>query len=224
MPIKFEIYRDGERLTALRAGCADGRGAGERSIPAEIHFRDGLLTVNRKDDHATGLALLWDCGPLGAFHLETTRLMPREKPYNLNVELARARLMKIMQKQEDWNLFDFPKAERFSNQFHDAQMLFAESLWVICTTGGGARAGRSVAGHGAGSVRELSNFHCDLLLNRRRDRRIRSLSTSLAAGSIRQCRTNGIKRSRRRSLITSCCRCRGSGCSRRSTVRNAAAG
>src|SRR5918993_1024200 len=73
-------------------------------------------------------ALLWDVGPLGCFVLETARLQPRDKPYNLNVELARFRLMKIVQKQEDWNLFDFPKVEKYAGQLHEGQMQFAEAL------------------------------------------------------------------------------------------------
>jgi hypothetical protein len=168
MPIKFEIYRDGKRLTAYEPVAPMAMGPESVPIPSEITFRDGLLTINRKDDHATGLALLWDCGPLGAFHLETTRLMPREKPYNLNVELARSRLMKIMQKQEDWNLFDFPKAERFSNQFHDAQMLFAESLCQLNDGPEAARLGDQSLAISLDLSEELSNFHCDLFLNRRR--------------------------------------------------------
>ncbi len=46
--------------------------------------------------------------------LETTRVPPRDKPYVLNVEPARFRLMKVMQKQEDWNLFDFLRADKYT--------------------------------------------------------------------------------------------------------------
>src|SRR5205823_8942648 len=94
----------------------------------EVHFKDGYLVVNRKDEHAWGVALLWNIGPLGEFVLETTRLPPREQPYILNVELARFRLMKIVQKQEDWNLFDFPKVEKFVARVHEGQVLFTEAL------------------------------------------------------------------------------------------------
>ena len=101
MAIKFEIYRDGVRSTAFEPVAATAIGPESIPIPGEVLFRDGVMIVNRKDDHATGVALLWDCGPLGAFHLDTTRLLPRDKPYILNVELARSRLMKVMQKQEE---------------------------------------------------------------------------------------------------------------------------
>ena len=169
MAIKFEIYRDGARVTTFEPVAPMAVGPESVPIPGDVTFRDGLLVLNRKDDHATGIALLWDCGPLGAFHLETTRLPHREKPYNLNVELARSRLMKIMQKQEDWNLFDFPKAERFSNRFHDAQMLFADSL---CHLSNGAEAAALADQSLAIALdlsEELSHFHSELFLGRRRN-------------------------------------------------------
>jgi hypothetical protein len=168
MAIKFEIYRDGTRLSHFDPVGVTAMGPESVPIPAEVAFRDGLLIVNRKDDHATGASLLWDCGPLGAFQLETTRLAPREQPYNLNVELARARLMKIMQKQEDWNLFDFPKAERFSSRFHDAQMLFADALGQLPDGTAASRLADQSLAVSLDLSEELSQFHTELFLNRRR--------------------------------------------------------
>src|SRR4051812_42696534 len=101
--IKFEVYRDGARLTTFSPTAAMAMGPESVPISGEVSFRDGLLVLNRGDDHAAAVSLLWDLGPLGSFQLETTRLMPRERPYNLNVELARFRLMKVVQKLEDWN-------------------------------------------------------------------------------------------------------------------------
>ena len=127
-PIKFEIYRQGSRLSAFEPIAAAAIGPESVPISGDVSFKDGLLVVNRKDDHPVGVSLLWDCGAVGTYHVETTRLQPRDTPYNLNVELARFRLMKIMQKQEDWNLFDFPKTEKYQQKFHEATMLFAEAL------------------------------------------------------------------------------------------------
>jgi hypothetical protein len=168
MAITFEIYRDGVRATAFEPVAAMAMGPEGIPIPAEISFRDGVLSINRKEDHATGVALLWDCGPLGAFHLETTRLPPRDRPYVLNVELARSRLMKVMQKQEDWNLFDFPRAEKFNNQFRDAQLLFAESLGRLDTPAEASKLADQSLALALDLSEELSTFHGDLLLTRRR--------------------------------------------------------
>src|SRR5438477_3892955 len=128
MPVKFEIYRDGQRLAGFQPTAAYAVGPESVPIAADILLRDGMLVVSRPDLVPVGLSLLWDAGPAGSYHLETTRLQPRERPYILNVELARLRLMKIVQKQEDWNLFDFPRAEKFMAKFREAQDLFSEAL------------------------------------------------------------------------------------------------
>src|SRR4051794_24494607 len=101
MPIKFEIYQNGKRLMNYAPIAPMAMGPESVPIPGEVAFRDGMLVMSRNEEHPCGVALLWDLGERGAYHLETTRLVPREKPYNLNVELARCRLMKIVQKQED---------------------------------------------------------------------------------------------------------------------------
>ena len=89
--IKFEAYRDGARLMNFAPVAAMAVGPESVPISGDVSFRDGLLVLDRGDDHAAGVSLLWDIGALGSFQQETTRLPPREKPYNLNVELARFR-------------------------------------------------------------------------------------------------------------------------------------
>jgi hypothetical protein len=168
MPIKFEIYRDGARLSSFEPVAATSIGPESIPIPGDVVFRDGLLLLNRKDEHAAGVALLWDLGPLGSFVLETTRLPPRDRPYVLNVELARFRLMKIVQKQEDWNLFDFPKVEKFSARLHEAQMLFADALGKLHEPAAAAALADRSLEISVDLSEQLATFHGDLLLNRRR--------------------------------------------------------
>src|SRR4051812_47637155 len=105
MAVRFEIYREGKRLTQFTPLAACALGQEGTPIGGDVVFRDGVLSVNRVDGQALGVALLWDVGGPGSFVLETARLKHREKPYVLNVELARGRLMRILQKKEDWNLF-----------------------------------------------------------------------------------------------------------------------
>ena len=90
--IKFEAYRDGVRLMNYTPVAAMAIGPESVPIAGEVAFRDGLPVLDRGDDHAAGISLLWDVGPLGSFQQETTRLPPREKPYVLNVELATSRV------------------------------------------------------------------------------------------------------------------------------------
>lgn len=169
MPIKFEIYREGSRVTAFEPLAATAMGPESVPIPGDVYFRDGLLVVNRKDEMACGVALLWDCGPFGSYVLETTRLPPREEPYNLNVELARSRLMRIMQKQEDWSLFDFPRAEKFSTRFAEAEDLFSDSLGKMHNPGEAASIADQALVMAMDLSEELTSFHTELLISRRRN-------------------------------------------------------
>ncbi|HEY0007990.1 MAG TPA: endo-1,4-beta-xylanase, partial [Tepidisphaeraceae bacterium] len=143
---------------------------GPESIPwsGSITFRDEHLVLTRSDESATALSLLWDMGPRGAYQMETTRLPPGNRPYVLNVELARFRLMRIVQKQEDWNLFDFPKTEKFQQQFREAQGLFAEALAHLDRPAAASQLADRSMDVSVELSEELAKFHAELLLNRRR--------------------------------------------------------
>jgi hypothetical protein len=166
--IKFEIYRDGNRLSAFEPVGASAIGPESVPVAGEVTFRDGLLIVTRPDEAAAGLSLLWDLGAQGTYQLETTRLLPRQKPYVLNVELARFRLMKVMQKQEDWNLFDFPRTEKYAARFHEAQMTFADALGRLDEAGESAKLADRALDMGLDLSEQLAAFHADLLLQRRK--------------------------------------------------------
>src|SRR5438874_271009 len=168
MPVAFEIYRDGQRVTSFAPVAAIPMGPESVPMSGEVIFKDGLLLVSRLEEHAAGVSLLWDMGPIGSYHMETTRLLPRDKPYNLNIELARARLMKIVQKQEDWNLFDFPRAEKFQQVFRETQMLFAEALGKLDNPAEASLLADKSLQIAVDLSEQLAEFHCDLLINRRR--------------------------------------------------------
>src|SRR3954468_14256703 len=168
MPIKFEIYAQGKRQLNFTPVAPMAMGPESVPIPGEVVFRDGLLVMTRNEEHPAGIALMWDLGELGSYHLETTRLIPREKPYNLNVELARCRLMKIVQKQEDWNLFDFPRTEKHMQRFREAQALFADALGKLHEPEEAAKLADQSLAMSLELSDQLAMFHADLLLNRRR--------------------------------------------------------
>lgn len=168
MPVKFEIYRDGRRVTDFQPVGAYVVGSESVPMTGQIAFADGLLTMSRPDNGASGLALLWDAGPVGSYVLETTRLMPREQPYVLNVELARHRLMKIIQKIEDWGLFDYTKADKLLAQFREAQELFAQALVKLDEPAAAAKLADETLVTAIGLSDELTLFHTEQMLTRRR--------------------------------------------------------
>ena len=86
----------------------------------------------------------------------------------LNVELARFRLMKIMQKQEDWNLFDFGKSDKFSQRFGEAQALLSDALGRLDEPAEAAALADRSMEMSVDLSEQLANFHAELLINRRR--------------------------------------------------------
>jgi hypothetical protein len=127
MSLRFEIYREGRKLDGFAPVSPMCVAPESVPVPGEIYFRDGLLRTGPVEQ-ATGASVLWDCGPAGEFQLETTRLLPRSRPFILNVELARFRLMKILQKIEDWGIMDHPGAQPSLLKLKALQERFADAL------------------------------------------------------------------------------------------------
>ena len=96
----------------------------------KIRFKNGSIECSKKGSESAGFALLWPVDGFGRTLLSTTRLPERKRPYNLNVELARARLMQITLKREDWSLFE-EETNSFAGLAHQAQELFIEALQNI---------------------------------------------------------------------------------------------
>ncbi len=129
--MRFLVYQNGSlaqqfNLSATYLFAAD-------MIPLRqvdsITFSDGVIECRRKGMDAAGLALLWSVPQQGKLLLPTTRLPERDEPYLLNLELARARLMQITLKREDWALFE--ETDKLADLAHEAQGLFIEALQHI---------------------------------------------------------------------------------------------
>lgn len=126
--MKFLVYKDGQLLKDFTLSGAYLFGAD--MIPfrhvESIRFEDGIIECTKKSQDAAGLALLWPVEGFGRLLLNTTRIPERAEPYILNVELARARLMQITLKREDWALFD--QSDTLESQAQEAQDLFIDAL------------------------------------------------------------------------------------------------
>lgn len=67
-------------------------------------------------------------GELGQLMLATCLLPEREAPYLLSLELARRRIMLLLNKMEDWNLTDLPANDPIVIHFEHARRAFTEAL------------------------------------------------------------------------------------------------
>ncbi|MHB9069083.1 MAG: endo-1,4-beta-xylanase [Sedimentisphaerales bacterium] len=126
--MKFQVFKDGKvAKDFVPTGVTL---FGSDKIPFRstkyITFNAGIIDCKTRGSEPAGLCLLWPVENFGNTMLYTTRLPDREQPYTLNVELARAKLMEITVKREDWSIFD--QKNELGNQIADIQKLFIQSL------------------------------------------------------------------------------------------------
>src|SRR5262245_34191996 len=162
----FTVNRNGHSAPVSLAGSYV---VGSDSVPlrAELEMREDHILCAKRADGPAGVALLWPVQGCGSMLMETSRLTERHKPYNLALEFARGRLMRINQKREEWGLYDFDGIESIAAEINKARDYFVEAL----KSDEGAEQTRFaeealktafVAGE------QLTHFHADLFLNRRR--------------------------------------------------------
>lgn len=168
MPVTFEIYRGGQRVLDYQPVAAFIVGPESVPVTGDLGMRDGLLVASRTDNVPIGVSLLWDAGSVGSYELETARLLPRLRPYVLNVELARFRLMKIVQKIEDWGLFDYVKAEKVVQKVQAIQEVFSGALQKLDEPAAASRIADEALAQAITLSDELTMFHTEQLLMRRR--------------------------------------------------------
>ena len=130
--MRFQVFRNGQvvdQFTPHGAYLFGGDGLGVRR--AQIAFKDGFVECTKPNLETAGLALLWPIDGFGSVLLPTTCLPERERPYNLNVEIARAKLMQIVNKREDWLFFN--NIEGLTELLKESQDLFVEAIQNIAS-------------------------------------------------------------------------------------------
>ncbi len=165
--LRFEVYRDG--AAAEHVDLAGAYVFGQDGIPvrADLAVAKGQIRCLKRSHGACGLALLWDAGGPGRMILQTARLPDRKEPYNLNVELARARTMKLIQKREDWGLFDYDTAAELNEEFQAVRRQFVAALKAE-TPEQAARLADECLARGLVLGEKMALFHADIFLLRRR--------------------------------------------------------
>jgi len=128
--VKFQVFSDGKAVNDFTPSGAYLFGTDGISIRrAKIVSSDGYVDCIRPNLETAGLALLWPIQDFGRILLPTTCLPERERPYILNVELARAKLMQITNRREDWSFFD--NLEGLEEIAKQSQDLFVKAIQGI---------------------------------------------------------------------------------------------
>jgi len=128
--VKFQVFKNGkvvDKFTLCGAYLFGTDGIAIRR--AQISFKNGMIECKKPSLETAGLALLWSIDGFGRVLLPTTCLPERTQPYNLNVEIARAKLMQTINKREDWSFFD--SIEGLEDISGEAQDLFIQAIQNI---------------------------------------------------------------------------------------------
>lgn len=126
--MKFLAFKQGKLIKRLDLQASYLVGADEVPVRGQIAFSGGQIECKQTNGEAAALALMWEVKGSGKFLLQTTRLPDQAKPYVLNVELARWRLMRLTQKLEDWALFNYPQMGHIDGQINRARQLFIQAV------------------------------------------------------------------------------------------------
>ena len=128
--MKFQVFKDGRPVDSFKLCGAYLFGTDGISVRrAKIVFKKGCVECIRPNLETAGLAVLWPIDGFGRILLPTTCLPERKRPYNLNVEITRAKLMQITNRREDWSFFDnIEGMEEVSKQSQD---LFIDAIQQI---------------------------------------------------------------------------------------------
>ncbi|HSW44816.1 MAG TPA: endo-1,4-beta-xylanase [Phycisphaerae bacterium] len=165
--LRFVVNRDANAVRDMDLAGAYVVGSDGVPLRAELEFRESEICCAKRADGPAALALLWPIPGCGAMLLETSRLTDREHPYNLPLELARGRLMRISLKREDWGLFDFEGVEPLNNEYEQGRDLLVEALKAD-NVAEQSQLGDKALQMAVMTGEKLSKFHADLFLARRK--------------------------------------------------------
>ncbi|UCD27927.1 MAG: endo-1,4-beta-xylanase [Planctomycetota bacterium] len=165
--LRFTLNSNGQEAEELTLDGAYAVGSEGVPLRAELIFSESELVCTKRTEGPAGVALLWPVKDFGSVILETSRLMDREDPYVMALELVRGRLMRINQKREDWGLFDCEGVEEITDEIDQARALFIEAIKADEPERKTELSDKAlkialIAGE------KLSHFHADIFLTRRK--------------------------------------------------------
>jgi len=164
--LRFEVYTNGRAVDGIDLSGAYLFGQDGIPVRGDLAVSEGTIICKKRVHGACGLALLWDTCEPGRLMLPTTRLPDRDRPYNLNIELARARLRLIGAKIEEWGLFDYDDAASFNREFRTVRQMFITALKGDPPQRAAKLADQALEAAVTLSER-LALFHADVFLDRK---------------------------------------------------------
>jgi hypothetical protein len=165
--LSFAVYSNGKLAEKVNLAGAYIVGTDDVPLRADISFGEGIIRCAKRAAGPAGLALLWEVPGVGRVMLETIRVVEREKPYILQVELARARLMRINHKLEDWGLLEYTGVEEMAAQIQQGREVLIRALQADGPAEA-ATLGEQALSLAADASERLTHYHAEVFLNRRK--------------------------------------------------------
>lgn len=133
--LSFVVF-DADGLSAADFPPRHAHLVGPDDIPVQgdVVFEPGRIVGTKGVPQSVGLSLQMEVhassgeGSLGLLHVQTCLLPDRPEPYLLTIELARHRIMFLLNKLEDWGLLDLPADHPVMARFDDARRTFTQAL------------------------------------------------------------------------------------------------
>ena len=133
--LRFAFLNEGDEAATISLGHACLFGQGGVAIASTVSVKGGEITCEKTAPGTVGLALQYRVAPMpgsdepmGDLLLRTCVLPERDEPYLLALELARRRIMLMLEELEDWGLFDLPEDSPVMKHFAAARDAFAKAL------------------------------------------------------------------------------------------------
>ncbi|MEK6797463.1 MAG: endo-1,4-beta-xylanase [Planctomycetota bacterium] len=164
--LSFAVYHHNKLASSVNLGGAYVVGTDDVPLRAEISFHNGVITCKKRAAGPAGIALLWPVEGIGSFLLETIRVLERDPPYILQVELARGRLLRINHKLEEWGLLDYEGTEEIAARIGEAR----ENLILAINEDHPAKAaalGEKALALAIHASEEISRFYAQGMIARR---------------------------------------------------------
>lgn len=165
--LKFHVYENGRLATQWSLRNAHLVGAEDLGVRSTITIEKGEILCEKTAIGPAALCLQFEVEGVGELMLQTCLLPEREEPYHLTLELARHRIMKMIAKQEDWNLFDLPDDHAASKRLLIAKKKFFEALSAVDDPGEADKLARMSLVASIDASEEMALSHADTLLKRR---------------------------------------------------------
>lgn len=166
---EFIVFKDGEPQKLEKTDSIYILGQEETPLPGKIEIKDGsILVYPMTAEEACGLALPWEVEGFGKLLLQTTRLpIDRKEPYIVNVEILRWRLMRIMQKLEDWGLIAYTDTDRVAAMYDKAKHFFIQAIQNYDSPSLASQFADNGIVYALDAGEKLANYHANIMLDAR---------------------------------------------------------